>query len=174
MQKFGFLSKFIKWCHNCLTNHSQFVQIDIKKSRIGCTQFGVPQGSVLGLLYFNIYVNDLADSLPSNLNSMQYTDDTSLYLHSKPDNLVSGFETFSNTSSDLHVRSARSHLVANREKTKSMIISTPQIAHRHNLQDLNMEIYFDGTQVEQVPMAKILGMYLDSLKAILSGETMLH
>lgn len=55
-----------------------------------------------------------------------------------------------------------------------MIISSPQIAHRHNLQDLNMEIYFDGTQLEQVPMAKILGMYLESLKAILSGETMLH
>ena len=47
-----------------------------------------------------------------------------------------------------------------------MIISTPQIAHRHNLQDLNMKIYFDGTQLEQVPIAKILGMYLESLKAI--------
>ena len=43
-----------------------------------------------------------------------------------------------------------------------MIISTPQRAHRHNLQDLNMEINFDGTQLEQVPMAKTLGMYLES------------
>ena len=63
MQKLGFSSKFIKWCYNYLTNRRQFVQIDDKKSEIGYVRFGVPQGSVLGPLFFNIYVNDLADHI---------------------------------------------------------------------------------------------------------------
>ena len=93
----------MKWCYNYLSNRRQFVQIDDKKSEIGYVRFGVPQSSVLGPLFFNIYVNDLADSLPSNMNSMQYADDTSLYLQSKPSNLLSSVEAFSNTLSDLHV-----------------------------------------------------------------------
>ena len=43
-----------------------------------------------------------------------------------------------------------------------MIISTPQMAHRHNLHNLNMEIYLDRTQLERVPVAKILGMHFNN------------
>ena len=38
---------------------------------------GVPQGSILGPLFFPIYVNDLTDNLNSNVKL--FTDDTSLF-----------------------------------------------------------------------------------------------
>ena len=42
-------------------------------------RFGVPQGSILGPMLFNLYVSDLQDHLPSSIGSIQYADDTTIY-----------------------------------------------------------------------------------------------
>ncbi len=68
-----------------LTNRQQFVQIDDKFSEKLETRFGVPQGSLLGPLIFNIYVSDLQGNL--QYRCYQYLDDTTLLQHSRPDKL---------------------------------------------------------------------------------------
>lgn len=44
---------------------------------------GVPQGSILGPLFFSLFINDLPDVCPSTVNFQMYTDDTVIYLHAK-------------------------------------------------------------------------------------------
>ena len=45
------------------------------------TKFGIPQGSILGPLIFNLYVADLSNILPTITKCAQYADDTTLYSH---------------------------------------------------------------------------------------------
>ena len=75
----------ISWTTSYLTSRRQYVQVDAKSSSILPTTFGVPQGSILGPMIFNLYVNDLQDHFSSS--SVQYADDTTIYEACKPNDL---------------------------------------------------------------------------------------
>ena len=81
MYGLGFSKSFLHWVINYLTNRQQLVQVNDEKSSLLTIEFGVPQGSVLGPMFFNQYVADLQEKL--QLPSYQYADDTSFYFHSK-------------------------------------------------------------------------------------------
>ena len=87
MHGMGFSHTFLQWMVNYLTDRKQFVQIDDKSSETATVKFGVPQGSILGPVIFNLYVADLQDAL--NCPCYQYADDTTFYRHSKPMQLIS-------------------------------------------------------------------------------------
>ena len=53
------------------------------------TNFGIPQGSILGPLIINLYVVDLSNVLPATAKCAQYADDTTLYSHCTVRNLTS-------------------------------------------------------------------------------------
>ena len=69
----------LKWLLSYLSGRTQFVKIDDTKSHLKLSQFGIPQGSILRPMIFNLYVSDLRDNLDLSTFCAQYADDTSLY-----------------------------------------------------------------------------------------------
>ena len=61
-----------------LSGRFQSVLLNGQTSDWETIQAGVPQGSILGLLFFLIYINDLTNNLNSNLKL--FADDTSIFL----------------------------------------------------------------------------------------------
>ena len=77
LHQLGFSKNFLWWTFSYLENRKQYVQIDNKSSSIEEVKFGVPQGTILGPMLFNLYANDLQNDI--NIKTIQYADDTTLY-----------------------------------------------------------------------------------------------
>ena len=60
-----------------MSSRKQRVQLNLSTSSLLSVNAGVPQGSVLGLLLFLVYVNDIADTLLSLVRL--FADDSSLF-----------------------------------------------------------------------------------------------
>ena len=68
----------LMWISSYLTGCRQFVQVDNKTSSL------LPQGSVLGPVLFNLFVNDLSEHLGDFVKCQQYADDNIIYTTNKP------------------------------------------------------------------------------------------
>ena len=86
LHNLGFSHSSLKWFISYLSDRLQFVQINDNKSSFNHCNFGVPQGSVLGPILFNLYVSDLQDVDKGNV--CQYADDTTQYEHCNISNLA--------------------------------------------------------------------------------------
>lgn len=75
LYNYGFRGHFYDFLKNYLSDRSQLVCLNTAKSSLRSLTSGVPQGSVLSPLLFNLYVNDFS-SVISKCNIFQYADDT--------------------------------------------------------------------------------------------------
>ena len=69
----------IRWITNFLIRRNYFIKIDNQFSDSFTPLTGVPQGSVLGPILFAIYINDLVEQLPPNVESKLFADDLKIY-----------------------------------------------------------------------------------------------
>ena len=70
----------IKWIGSYLSNRKQRVLANNKYSSYQCITQGVPQGSVLGPLFYIIYANDIS-KVVKNCEIALYADDTALLVY---------------------------------------------------------------------------------------------
>ena len=108
-----------------LTERKQFVHIDNKRSHLARVYYGVPQGSILGPILFNLYVHDLSES--STGEYLQFADNTTLYHHCKAKDITENAKLSEANINSLQPWSKETNLVSTTEKRKTILFSTRQM-----------------------------------------------
>ena len=156
LSNLGFSRQVLFLIGDYLSNRKQYAQIDDKSSDKLNVQFGVPQGSILGPIFFNLYVTTINTNGQSTY--LLYADDTTLLRHTKIKELQNTIESVQNEIDNINQWSDRNNLCLNAKKTKMTVFSTRQLAQRHSLADLVTEIKSAGQDIERVKNFKILGV----------------
>ena len=73
---YGFEMSALKLIHSYLIDRTQTVKVKGERSTERQIKSGVPQGSLLGVLLFNIYLNDIFDSVDADM--FNFADDNNL------------------------------------------------------------------------------------------------
>jgi hypothetical protein len=149
--KYGFSTNAIYLIANYFQNRSQKVKYNNQLTDYVPTDLGVPQGSVLGPLFFLIFINDLAFII--ELLCKMFADDTTLYASDENvDKLIAHFQM----KILLLIEWCKmNRLDLNWSKTFFMFITSKRVS-------LPKTISIDGSEVQVVQSFKLLGVTLDT------------
>ena len=155
LKKYGIRGKVLEWCRNYLTNRRQCTLANGTRSNCEKLSCGVPQGSVLGPLFFIVYVNDLEPAF-RNVNTQLYADDTVLYASGA--DMASLVKCMQTALYRLQTWCNSNKLTLNPSKTKMMIFGTRPALKKVG----NISLVMGGRKIQKVPTFKYLGFTLDS------------
>ena len=151
---YGIRGNILKLIESYLANRQQYVSINGNNSKQKPITCGVPQGSVLGPLFFLLCINDLPN-VSDTLFAILFADDTSVFLEGN--DLVEITHIFNAELSKLAIWLSANKLTLNSSKSHFMIF------HRARLKktDTNIPIILNNTNLEQVTFTKFFGVIID-------------
>ena len=141
----------LSWCKDYLNNRTQRVVIDGYSSSLSEITSGVPQGSILGPLFFVIFINDLPDVVCSNNTIALYADDSKMFRVIDCDEDLIYFQE---DHDKLHQWSQRNRMDFNTKKCTIMRISGKQVPFTNG-------VHMNDTVLEEVKEIKDLGILTD-------------
>ena len=150
---YGLDGKVLLWIQNYLTDRTQRVCLDNDQSSWSRVAIGVPQGSILGLLLFTLYINDLPTAI-NHCDVNIYTDDTEIHSSNSSLKALTSHIQEDLDSIDLWMSSIR--LQVNPTKTVSMLIGPHQ-----KIRNQALDVSLSNTKICSVTSTKYLGVYID-------------
>jgi exonuclease III len=157
----GFKGNVLKFLKSYLSKRKQKVVIDDKESSTKDLKYGVPQGSVLGPILFNIYLAPLGNLIRKHgLQYHIYADDTQLYIAFSPLDKDKGAKAKLNMEKCISI--IKDFLLENRmklndSKTEFLIMGTANKLKNVNFDDIKI----GQVQIKAVKKAKNLGVMYD-------------
>ena len=79
LEKMGIQGTLLKWFSSYLDSRLQYTHVNGIDSDLESLPCGVPQGSLLSVLLFQLHINDMHSCL-KHCNSILYPDDTTIYV----------------------------------------------------------------------------------------------
>jgi hypothetical protein len=157
LETLGVSPSAINWFRSYLTDQYQLVRIGECRSESKRITHGIPQGSILGPLLFNLYINEISN-ICSNCDIESYVDDSKLSLSFAIKDLS---ESMGKLDADLKSVAAwycSNNLQINPDKIKFLLFGSRQALAKVDVPP----IQFLGKELTPVPFAKDLGITLDS------------
>ena len=152
IESLGIKGNLLLWVKSYLSGRKQRVVINGKESTVLDLRAGVPQGSILGPLFFLIFINDIVNDIGCRIKL--FADDTSLYI------IIEHPDTAAQIlNEDLEkVRNwSKTWLVSfNPQKTETLLISRKANQIHHP------PLYFDGIPIKEVTNHKHLGLIFNN------------
>ena len=93
------------------------------------------------------------------MKGYQYADDTKLYCHAKPKNIEFLPRTTNQSIEQLGIWASYKNISLNREKTKHILLSTPEMSRRHGLEDIELDVHIKT--MERTETCKLLGVAIN-------------
>ena len=155
LHHYGIRGPALTWLKSYLSNRKQFVSVNNSDSKTMEIAYGVPQGSILGPLFFIIYINDIP-GIAKFAKFILYADDANIIVTA--DTIEEVYIQLLNLITNLVKWVRCNGLALNLKKTKYMIFSRSKV-------DLPSPLVISQMPIERKTETRFLGVIIDeSLK----------
>ena len=148
IKSFRIKGKLFNWIIDYLTNRKQRVFLDGKYSKWSEVKAGVPQGSILGPIFFLIYINDLTENIKSNIRL--FADDTMIYAEVDDPKITS--DLLNSDLERINNWSKRWLVNFSPEKTRTLTFST------RRTKQIYPDLYLNNIKIKETDNHKHLGL----------------
>ena len=147
----GVHGDLLRWLESYLRNRLQAVRIGVFKSNFELIPSGVPQGSHLGPLLFNIYLHDI-ETCFMNSKILMYADDNKIYM---PIRCIADCEDLQTDLNRLLAYCERNRLELNVKKCQTITYTRKRKFMTYNYK-------FGSSVIPRVSLVRDLGVILDN------------